>query len=484
MEEKLLIGFSEKWIVPEDRRVTLAGQFHTRISEYIETPCMVNVMAVETSKDQTFLVSCDLVGVSGYLMNCVRQKVAAKNSEINTDKILLGAIHTHTGPQFDGPNDAARPSGTNYANANTVMPQGKKFVNNTPIPDDVLVGRECTDFIAERISDAICEAWQNRRHSFCGYGFGRASIGYCRRIYRSQGGVAKLGYKIAEENVFTEIEGGSDTGIEMLFICDNMHRPMGVVASVACPSQIVEFKNHVSSDFWGKARMFLKEHFGENFFTVGFCSAAGDQSPRDQLRWTRGVEPSMADIEGTVLIGKRLANAIIEAYETAKQSLTDKVDLCHKRESFDLPINKVTEEEYQAAKNALYKYVEDANKDEFGFEDMIRIHPEVGKVFLYEWQKDKETLPAEVHVVRFGQMAIATNPFELFLHYGNQIKVRSKAKQTMLIQLSCDSMGYLPTAKAEEHGGYGTSIVSCCCGHEGGEVLVEKTLEAINALYN
>ena len=239
MEEKLLIGFSEKWIVPEDRRVILYGQFHTRISEYIETPCMVNVMAVETSKDQTFLVSCDLVYISGYLMNCVRQKVAVKNSEINTDKILLGATHTHTGPQFDGPNDAARPDARNYANANTVMPQGKKFVNNTPIPDDVLAGRECTDFIAERISDAICEAWQNRRHSFCGYGFGRASIGYCRRTYLGAGGVARLGYEEDRKKVFTEIEGGNDTGIEMLFICDNMHKPMGVVASVACPSQIV-----------------------------------------------------------------------------------------------------------------------------------------------------------------------------------------------------------------------------------------------------
>jgi hypothetical protein len=146
-------------------------------------------------------------------------------------------------------------------------------------------------------------------------------------------------------------------------------------------------------------------------------------------------------------------------------------------------IYKVSEEEYNACKEALYKYVEDANKDEFGPQDMIRVHPEVGKVFLYAWQKNIETLPAEVHVVRFGDMAIATNPFELFLDYGNQIKVRSKAKQTMLVQLACDAMGYLPTRKAVPQGGYGTSVVSCLCGPDGGEVLVEKTLESINALF-
>ena len=230
--------------------------------------------------------------------------------------------------------------------------------------------------------------------------------------------------------------------------------------------------------------MFLKEHFGEDFHIIGLCSAAGDQSPRDQLRWLRGVEPSMADIEGTIFIGRRLSNAIIEAFEITRNTPTDKMELCHKTEIINLPINKISDEEYATCKEALCKYVEESNKDEFDYRDMIRIHPEVGKVFLYNWQKNVDTLPAEVHIVRFGNIAIATNPFELFLDYGNQIKVRSKAKQTMLIQLACGTMGYLPTSKAEPKGGYGTSVVSCPIGSAGGALLVEKTLESINALWD
>jgi hypothetical protein len=229
--------------------------------------------------------------------------------------------------------------------------------------------------------------------------------------------------------------------------------------------------------------MFLKEHFGENFCTVGLCSAAGDQSPRDQLRWLRGVEPSMQDIEGTIFVGKRLANAIIEAFETAKHTLTDKIALNHKTEILNLPIKKVSDEEYASAKAHLDAYIKQADKDVFNFEDMIRIHPEVGTLFYYNWQQGIDSLPAEIHVVRFGDMAIASNPFELFLEFGNQIKVRSKAKQTMLIQLASDKMGYLPTAKAEEQGGYGTSIFSCLFDHTGGELLVEKTLETIKSLF-
>lgn len=481
MEEKLLIGFSEKSITP-DRPVSLAGQFHVRISEYVETPVMVNVMAVETAKDQLFLCSCDLGRVSAALVRFVRNKVAEKNSEINLDKIIISATHTHTSLQFDAPEDATRPAATAYDNANTIMPEGKKFVHNTNLGDDVLVGRECSEFLSDRISDAICEAWANRKHSFCSPGFGRACIGHCRRVIRNQG-VQRLGYE-SKEDKFYAVEGSSDSGIEMIFICDNTYKPVGVVASVACPSQIVEFKNFISSDYWGKTRMFLKMHFGEDFHIIGLCSAAGDQSPRDTVRWGKGLEPSMCDVEGTIAVGKLLSAIIIEAFEKAKNTLTDKIELNHKTEVFDLPINKVSDEEYKEAREHLYSYVEEANKDEFTFEDMIRIHPEVGKVFLYNWQKDVDTLPAEIHVVRFGDMVIATNPFELFLDYGNQMKARSKANQTLLIQLACDSMGYLPTRKAEPHGGYGTSIVSCYCGHEGGELLVEKTLEVMNSLWD
>ena len=40
--------------------------------------------------------------------------------------------------------------------------------------------------------------------------------------------------------------------------------------------------------------------------------------------------------------------------------------------------------------------------------------------------------------------------FELFLDFGNQMRAISRAKQTILIQLACDSLGYLPTEKAEK----------------------------------
>jgi hypothetical protein len=53
----------------------------------------------------------------------------------------------------------------------------------------------------------------------------------------------------------------------------------------------------------------------------------------------------------------------------------------------------------------------------------------------------------------------------------------------MVIQLACGSSGYLPTQKAIAGGSYSTTPHSNTVGPEGGQLLVEKTLEAINALW-
>ena len=90
----------------------------------------------------------------------------------------------------------------------------------------------------------------------------------------------------------------------------------------------------------------------------------------------------------------------------------------------------------------------------------------------------------EIHIVRLGDIVLATNPFELYLDYGNQIKARSKAKQTFIMQLTCGGYSYLPTEKAVKGGHYSAFISSGKVGHVGGEQLVRQTLKGISKLFN
>ena len=71
----------------------------------------------------------------------------------------------------------------------------------------------------------------------------------------------------------------------------------------------------------------------------------------------------------------------------------------------------------------------------------------------YEEQQRQPGLPMELHVIRLGDIAFATNTFELFLDYGLRIITRSPAVQTFLVQLSAGGRAcYLATQKAEGGG--------------------------------
>ena len=90
--------------------------------------------------------------------------------------------------------------------------------------------------------------------------------------------------------------------------------------------------------------------------------------------------------------------------------------------------------------------------------------------------------PIEFHVIRLGDTAIATNPFELYLDYGTRIKARSPAVLTLLVQLCCGHCGYLPTEKAVKGGGY--SADKFVIGPKGGQVLVDETVKQLTTLWN
>ena len=62
--------------------------------------------------------------------------------------------------------------------------------------------------------------------------------------------------------------------------------------------------------------------------------------------------------------------------------------------------------------------------------------------------------------------AIATNPFELFLDYGNYMKARSKAHQTFVMQLT-----------------YSAYISSGTVGHKGGDLPTRRTVTEINKMF-
>ncbi len=89
--------------------------------------------------------------------------------------------------------------------------------------------------------------------------------------------------------------------------------------------------------------------------------------------------------------------------------------------------------------------------------------------------------PAEWHVLRLDDVALAAYPFELYLDYATRIEARSRAPLTMQVQLCGGASGYLPTERAVQGGGY--SADKFLVGPAGGQVLVDETVKRINTLW-
>ena len=91
-------------------------------------------------------------------------------------------------------------------------------------------------------------------------------------------------------------------------------------------------------------------------------------------------------------------------------------------------------------------------------------------------------------MLKIGDIAFATNPFELYTDYQHRIQARSPFTQTFIVQLTASDVdtapgtGYLPTARAAANKGYSAIMFSCNVSPEGGKELVEETLKELNKI--
>ena len=493
--KKIKIGWSEVSITPE-QKVTLSGQFYERISEYVETEITVTAMAVESCGDHMVICSCDLEGIGYNLVEAVRARLDGADG-LNKDNVIIHATHSHTSIEYGKQGNIDLGTALNTLEA-LIGAQKEEPAPSVKDPE-VMPLEARLGFLADRIALAAKSAWANRKPAKYVNEFGRAAVGMNRRVCYSDGSAKMWGD--TNTATFTQLEGGNDSGMELLFVYDEQEKLTGIVANIACPSQVVEQRSYISSDYWGKVKILLREKFGEELYVLGLCAPAGDQCPRDLVRWIepetpikdpnvirenvipRKADPSMFDIKGTWKIGKRISREIIDVYEDIqKEDLKSEALFCHEKLILEMPIRRVTPAEYELAKSKILEFGKKAG--EISFADNAAMHVYAGTVARFEAQNQYDLYPVEVHIARLGDIAFATNSFELFLDYGNQIRARSQAQQTFLVQMACGSEGYLPTEKAERGGHYSAYVSSGVTGHEGGDILVRKTLEEIKKMFS
>ncbi len=477
---KILIGWAETDTTPEGK-VDLSGQYYHRIADGIHSRLSATALALESDGEQSVMVSLDLVGFQSDFQDELRLMLRPEMPELDVNKIFLNVIHTHNAPGVD-------------------LIAGIGWLAELP---GVLTAAEYRTFLLAKLKAVIIEAWRNRKLGGIANALSFARVGHCRRAVYADGTAEMYGRTDRED--FTGMEGGEDSGVDLLFTFDEDRKPAGVILNLACPSQAMEATYKISSDFMGEARQLLKQQFGNNFRTLGQISAAGCQSPRDLTRNYKG-EPDFWHENGVTEIGSRLLTAVEKVCQSAAgmiefspqlQHVVKKVALPCRRASYQDYINakkKLTELEAVLPEDEAYRqFCEEVNRNEkiagrpgpydSKLHHFVLIQNNKAVIARYETQDTQPDFEMEMHVVRLGDVVFATNPFELYLDFGQQIKARSQARQTFIVQLCGDTGGYLPSARAEQLGGYGGLIINGKVGSDGGKMLVDSTIEEITKLW-
>ncbi len=507
---QLKIGWASR-DVSTDKPINIPGQFHMRISKGVLDPVTVTALVLDDGQDQAIFLSCDLVVIRAHLLDEVREKVAAACPEIPVEKILMNASHAHTGPSHY---DDERPFDFGM---------------------EVASSEEYRHFLSGKGAEAVIEAWEGRAAGQYAYGYGYAVVAHSRRvcyfddvskrpgaIINSTHGVngTAVMYGNTNDDNFSHYEAGADHYVNLFYTYDAEGNLTGAIVNVPCPSQNSEIRWTLSADYWHDVREAIRKKHGD-IFILPQCAAGGDLAPRIlhykdaqdrrfRLKYGEGAEKDLAERKD---IAERVAAAFDEVLSWAGKDKRTEAKITHVVETVHLSKRLISEEEYQGA---LKGYAEELAKpfvtggevktadnadpltqreeaadtpEQRLMENSILMslrnrHKQI--IDRYEQQKTEKKLPMELHVIRVGDIAFASNRFELYMDYQHRIQARSPFEQTFVVQLAGQpgvaGGSYLCTERGFQGRGYSASMYCNLVSPAGGQELVEETVKILKEI--
>lgn len=474
--QSLLIGWGSTGITPESAKAIMAGTNSVRFSSAIGDPLTATALAIQapyqTEPSSVILISCDLRNIPESYLEGVRTLLKKTLPDVPSENIVINATHSHTAP-----------------------PLGSKDLFGVEFPGMDEAAYE--PFVIPKIAAAAEMAWKNRKPGGISFGLSHAVVGH-NRLITNNSGKSKMYGKTNTKN-FSHVEGYEDHSVNILCTWDLNRELTGMVLNVASPAQ-VSVEPKISADFWHPARLEIKKRWGNQVFILPQCSAAGDQSPKALI--DVAAEERMQQLTGQnrqESIAQRLADAIDAIFPVLQENILWNPPLAQTWALVPLSLRLLSEKDAQSAKQDVKRYegeyqaLLEQQKADPALVGQRAWYIETTAVYRrykqalavlerFALQKKDPHLQTELRVIRLGDIAIATNPFELYVDYGMQIKGRSKAVQTFIVQLAGPG-SYVPTKRSIEGEGYGALPSSTKLGPEGGNELVEWTVQAIEALW-
>lgn len=401
-----------------------------------------HALVIDDGSKEISLVVSDLLGIPAQMVKKIRKKVYT-SCGLKEEQVMVAATHTHSGPDTVG-----------------LAPESK-------------VDEKTLEMIIKKIAQAVEEAYANKVKAKIGFGSTKEEgIPHNRRL-RTKDGKVHMNWEKIPPGEIAEVLGPIDPELGVGKIEDNQGRLKGIFLNYTCHPAILAGDNLlISADYPGFIYKKLKESLGEDILTLFTNGTEGN------INHINPFDPSQErGFKEAERIGNILAQKVTPFLQELSVMDDCKVDFSVKK--LEIPRRKIPEDRLNWAKEVLAKWdgkfrnLVDGLPDEFYAQETMILK-----------ELEDEPVRTEVQIFRIGKTAFAGLPGEVFVEYGLKIKGGSPFPKTFVIGLANDWIGYVPTRRAFEEGGYEPTPARSSQLDEGaGEMIVEETLNLLNELW-
>lgn len=400
----LKLGFAEADITPPLGQ-RIVGHFNDIFVERINDPLFARAMVLDNDQALIF-ITCDLLSVRRSTVMEIRRRIETATG-VPGDHISVSATHTHTGPS------PARIFGAD--------------------PDPAYL-----EMVVAGASRAGIEAYQKRVPGTLTVAWGFEGKLSHQRRFMMRDGQARMHPAKGSPDILYQ-EGPSDPEFAVLWGEDEAGQPLGCWVNFACHVNCAQSGTAVSADYPGFLAAAMKRHQHAGFVTLFANGTCGNLCQMDVYH------PDRHDwgLEWSQHMGEELAKDVLRVMPQGEK--LDNPILDHRASLIHLPLRHLPEELLNWARE-MQSTPRSENYMERCYADMA--------LELLEQQRREPLVPAEINAFRVGDFGVVTLPAEVFVEFGLDIKLKSPARRTWVVELSNGVVGYVPTKLAFEGGGY------------------------------
>jgi len=403
---------------------SLAGSFTDRKAVDVHDDLTAKAVVLERGDRRVALVVCDLICAPRRPLDDAKRLIQERCA-IAPDHVMISCTHTHTGPATTG------------------------LLGAPPVEG-------YWDFAVPRIADAVQIACRRLRPAEIGFGAGSEPRCVFNRRFRMKDGSVRMNPGRLNPDI-VEPAGPTDPEVGVLCIREaGTRRILAVVANYALHYVGGGDERAVSADYFGCFGRALQHILGGRFVAIMANGCCGDVNninvgekppalpPYEQMeRVARVLAAEVARVVHFMSFSDDGPLEVANAFVTAGVRRPSPEQLAEDR-------RRIEADDFPNERERLYA------------RERLLVAGEPPEI------------AAQVQAMRLGDLALVAWPGEMFCRLGLDLKARSPAPTTLVVELANDYIGYVPTRRAFEEGGYETWLARSAKVAAGtGEAMVE-----------